>query len=360
MVGNARPPLHAVGTALVAALAALSCSPASVRSTTPAARVPETWVSTPRPGDDLDSLAFWPERKWLIATAKQTDMLLVFDGATGTLLRTVGSSGTGPGQLDRPNGIAVVGDLVLVVERDNHRIQAFRLPDFDPAGMFGQDTLRRPYGLAVIERGPAFDLFVTDNYETASGESPPDAELGERVKRFRFSTSYGQLVASHVASFGAVTGDGVLRTVESIAVDPDRNRLLIAEEGVRGRGIRVYTVDGAYTGTTIGSSLFGAEPEGIALLTCSAGGYWIATEQRLHRSVFHVLSRENLEHLGSFSGNRAANTDGIAVTPDTVDGRNVGWLFAIDNDRAAAAFSWTEIAMALGLDASCTGSGQAP
>jgi 3-phytase len=287
-------------------------------------------------------------------------MLLVFDGTTGTLLRTVGSPGTGPGQLGRPNGIAVVGDLALVVERDNHRIQVFTLPDFGSAGTFGQDALRRPYGLAVVERGAGFDLFVTDNYETASGETPPDAELGERVKRFRVSAAEGKVVASHVASFGAVTGEGVLRTVESIAADPERNRLLIAEEGADGRGIRVYTVDGAYTGTTLGSDVFAAEPEGIALLACSRGGYWITTEQRLHRSVFHVFSRESLEHLGSFSGGRVANTDGIAVTPDAVDRRGAGWFFAVDNDRAVAAFPWPGIAAALGLDAPCAVSGRAP
>ena len=34
-----------------------------------------------------------------------------------TLLRTFGSEGKGEGQFDRPNGIAVYGDYVFVVER---------------------------------------------------------------------------------------------------------------------------------------------------------------------------------------------------------------------------------------------------
>ena len=56
--------------------------------------------------------------------------------------------------LERPNGIAVVDDLAFVVERDNHRIQAFTLPDFTSVGTFGASVLRLPYGL-VVERAGA-------------------------------------------------------------------------------------------------------------------------------------------------------------------------------------------------------------
>ena len=71
---------------------------------------------------------------------------MVYDAETGERLRTVGGPGKGPLQFSRPNGIAVFGDVLFVVERDNHRVQALQLPDFSPLGMIGKDVLRVPYG----------------------------------------------------------------------------------------------------------------------------------------------------------------------------------------------------------------------
>ena len=121
----------AIATALV-----VGCTPAADRapaahaaSPTPPARtvatVAEAFVSPLTPADNIDSPATWrtPDGQiWLIATAKATDKLVVYDGSTGRHLRDVGATGTGLGQFDRPNGIAVTDDLLWIVERDNHRV----------------------------------------------------------------------------------------------------------------------------------------------------------------------------------------------------------------------------------------------
>jgi 3-phytase len=151
--------------------------------------VAETFETPRLPDDDVDSVAFWKgdAGEWLIATAKATHVLHVYDAATGEHLRRVGGEGGEIGQFRRPNGIAVAGDLALVVERDNRRVQFLRLPDFEPVGTAGGDVLRRPYGLAVLPGADGVhDLFVTDNDETPDEQIPPPAELGERVKRFRW------------------------------------------------------------------------------------------------------------------------------------------------------------------------------
>ena len=114
--------------------------------------VPEAFITALTPADNLDSPASWiaPDgSRWLIATAKATHALVVFDGDSGKRLRVVGGKGKALGKLDRPNGISVVDDLVFVVERDNRRVQVFSLPDFTPLIAFGQDELREPYGLWV-------------------------------------------------------------------------------------------------------------------------------------------------------------------------------------------------------------------
>lgn len=141
-------------TVLAAALAATlvaGCTPATGNDPVAGAAAPaangervvstiaEAFLSPMTPADNIDSPAAWraPDGAlWLIATAKATDKLVVYDGSTGQHLRDVGSSGTAPGQFDRPNGIAVTDDLLWIVERDNHRVQVLSLPDFAPLATF--------------------------------------------------------------------------------------------------------------------------------------------------------------------------------------------------------------------------------
>src|SRR5690606_18557350 len=101
----------------------------------------------------------------LLATAKATDKLVVYDGSTGETLRSVGSKGQAAGQFNRPNGIATHDDLAFVVERDNRRVQVLRLPSFESLGFFGSEQLAKPYGLWVRPAGEGrLELLVTDAY----------------------------------------------------------------------------------------------------------------------------------------------------------------------------------------------------
>ena len=162
---------------------------------------------------------------WLIATAKATDKLVVYDGSTGRHLRDVGSSGTGPGQFDRPNGIAVTDDLLWIVERDNHRVQVLSLPDFAPLATFAAGDLRKPYGLWVDRRADGYSVYVTDSWdngEDAQGRDilPPLAELDKRVRQYHVTRNGAKVEANLVASIGDTTEAGALRVVESIWGDP--------------------------------------------------------------------------------------------------------------------------------------------
>jgi 3-phytase len=94
---------------------------APAAATVPAPRlltVTESYVSAESPADELDSLATWPAadgRTWLIASAKSTHRMVVFDADSGERLRDFGVEGSARGQFDRPNGIAVFGDHLFVV-----------------------------------------------------------------------------------------------------------------------------------------------------------------------------------------------------------------------------------------------------
>lgn len=353
---------------LCAALLA-ACSTAPLHTSTPPAPPPktaadaviaETWVSAPVAGDELDSLVAWPTeggQVWLIATAKATHHLAVYDADSGERLRTVGTPGSAVGQFNRPNGIAVFGDLLFVAERDNHRVQAFRLPEFAPLGAFGADVLRSPYGLWAHETAPGdVELFVTDSFmaDFRTMTLPPMAELDGRVKRFQVRVEDGgKLEARLLGQFGDTGAAGALRMVESIAGDPAHDRLLIAEEDRRvGSTLRDYRVA---TGTYNGHSLptFDADAEGVALWSCSAdSGYWVAVDQ-LTPTRFRLFDRATLAPAGVFSGKVTSNTDGETVYAMPTKRFPSGALFALHNDESLAAFDLRDIARALDLQGDC-------
>lgn len=330
----------------------------------PTAVVPEAFVSADSTGEELDSLATWPAEDgntWLIATAKASHRLLVFDADSGAPLRTVGTKGEALGQFKRPNGVLVQGDHLFVVERDNHRVQVFSLPDFTPLAVFGDTVLRSPYGIWMHETAPGeYDAYVTDSfmYGEKYDQVPAWEELSERVKRFaiRIDPASGRLDARYAGAFGDTSPEYALRMVESIAGDPANDRLLIADEDRRHVStLRDYTLAGRYTGRSLPDASFGAEAEGIALWSCrNGGGYWVAVDQLVPLTVFHLFDRNTLAHRGSFKGDVTSYTDGITLHPAATRAFTGGALYAVHDDKAVTAFDLREVARMLELDPDCT------
>jgi 3-phytase len=349
---------------LLLAAAATACgrpdagSPASSASAD-TARVAEAFISVFKEEDNIDSPAIYHgagDTHWVIATAKATHTLVVFDAVTGAEVRRVGSEGSGEGQLRRPNGILVVDDsLLLVVERDNRRVQGFHLPSFRSLGSFGTEQLRNPYGLTAFARDVGWRVYVTDNYETPEETVPPLAELGERVKWFQIRLANGRLSATFGGAFGDTTDAGAIRVTESILADPANNRLMIAEELETDSYHKVYSLDGEFTGETLGRGFFPQQAEGIALYACGAdAGYWVATDQGPVVNTFHLFDRMTLAHVASFAAARTNTTDGIVLTQRAFGPFPAGAFYMAHGDAAISGLSWAAIAEATGARQDCT------
>lgn len=304
-------------------------------------------------GLELDSLATWvsPEgAPWLIATAKGAGLLLAFDGETGAELARVGTDSP----LLGPNGVAVFGDLLFVVERDAARVAVLALPEFVHLGDFGREWLAQPYGLWLHETAPfELEVFITDSY---SGQPTALERNDRRIKRFRVTLDE-EIHAQLLDTFGSSGEAGALRQVESIAGDEDQGRLVIADEWRESGAppaLRVYDFDGGYRGEDIGSGLFQGEPEGVALYDCPDGsGYWIAADQHARHNRFHLFDRSSLEWLGSFAGEDVGGSDGIVLRSAASEKFPDGVLYVVDAGQAVVAFDWRDIARALGLHSGC-------
>ena len=366
-----RIPTTALATLLLVACATtapqLDAVPAAATAPTHRAPQPltvaERYASDEGSPDELDSLATWTTedgRTWLIASAKSSHRLVVFDADSGERLHTVGREGDGPGQFNRPNGVAVQGDHLFVVERDNRRVQVLSLPGFEVVGTFGNTELRSPYGIWLTETEPGeLEVYITDSfmYGKRFDQVPAFAELDQRVRRYRVQFDQaGRLVTHYAGSFGDTREASALRMVESIAGDPANDRLLIADEDRRHEStLREYTFSGRYTDRSLPQDSFGAEAEGVALWSCPNGaGYWIAVDQLAPLTVFHLFDRATLAPRGSFHGILTARTDGVALHAAATPSFPGGALFAVHDDKAVTAFDLRDVARALGLQPGCT------
>jgi 3-phytase len=319
--------------------------------------VKEVFFTTDQTRENIDSPSSWhgnDGQHLLFATSKEAHSVNVFDAINGAMLQRIGGQGLELGQFNRPNGVTVVDDLMLVVERDNRRVQVLSIPDFKPITSFGESELDNPYGLHVEKlKAGEYHVYVTDNYETPTGEIPSDQDLGLRVRRYLLevegTTGEGELDLS----FGDTSGPGRLFVVESIFGDRANGNLLIAdelEEKQRGRQVKVYDFEGNFTGKTFGNGLFESQVEGIALYeTSETNGYWFVADQGKIRNSFHIFDRRTFQHLGTLQGERTLNTDGIWITQTPMLRFPHGALYACDNDKAISAFNLTEVFSALGL-----------
>ena len=323
--------------------------------------VAEAFVTPSTPDDNIDSPASWLQdgKLMVVASAKATDLLVVYDGDTGARLRTVGGSGKALGKLSRPNGIATIDDrFVFVVERDNRRVQMFQLPEFTPLLAFGDDVLQQPYGLWVRRKGAGYQVLVSDAYmvgEDAKGDDivPPLAQLDRRIRRYEVVEDGGKWAAQPAGTFGDTTAAGAIRVPESLFGDEATNRLLIAEEdGPTGTRLREYDLQGRYLGRDVGRGQYVAQAEGIALMRCADGsGWWVASDQFSDRTVFHLFDRKGLRHAGSFAGKVTGLTDGVWLD-ERGDARfPQGAFYASHLDLGVAAFDWRDIPKALKLRA---------
>jgi 3-phytase len=320
--------------------------------------VPEVFRTVPlTEGKDVDSLAFWsgPEGPpWLLATQKDLSYILVLDATTGELLQRVGGMGEELGQFNRPNGLAVIDDLALVVDRDSRRVQVLRLPDFEPLGSFGEDVLKFPYGVAVDRPGEWYEVFVTDSHDARADKRPDPESFANRVRHYRFRPTNPGLEVELVRSFGETTGDGALYRVESMAIDRPRGRLYVADE-LR-LNLKVYSLEGEFLGT-FGDGRHYYEPEGVVLLSCGPQdepeGYIIAADQT-QPTRFLVWDRGSLAPRGAFTGEPQIEvTDGVVFVPTDHESAAAGLLYATHHDVQIVAYRWADIAEAMGFPTDC-------
>ncbi|MBK8946114.1 MAG: hypothetical protein IPM32_12700 [Ignavibacteriae bacterium] len=309
-------------------------------------KINESFQTSANELDNVDSPTFYKLNDttiWLITTAKSTDRLLVHDASNGKFIKYVGTKGNGQLQFLRPNGIFVIDSLLFIVERDNARIQVLQLPQFEFVTFVGNGNLIKPYGIFVYYENESYNIYVTDNYETADEQIPIDSELGNRIHFYKLQFDKDEAKTELIKKFGETNSNGVLRIVESINGDLENNNLLIAEEKEDETCIKVYNFNGDFKNKVVGLKLFKSQVEGIALYKKNNNGFWIVTDQDSSANIFHLFERKTFNHIGYFKSDNTKNTDGIWLTQESYTNFPQGAFFAVNNDKNISGFNLKDI-----------------
>lgn len=145
-------------------------------------------------------------------------------------------------------------------------------------------------------------------------------------------------------------GPAPFRGIDAITVIDDM--LLVAD--TERAHVKIYTLAGVFTGKTLGAGILRHEPEGIALFACHEGdGYWIVTEGDPGGRRFRVFGRSGLRYRGAFAGKAERATEASAPAPDPVGAVEWRSFYALGDRESVAAFRWSDIAAALGLQQDC-------
>jgi len=331
------------------------------------ARVAPIFETGEIPGSNVDSVAVWVapdgQPSLLFVTQKDGDRIEIWNASTGarhTQRPFLGNTPESslPGDFDRPNGVWVVthvrhaagfSDILLVTDQENLRVQVFRLPELEFFGVFGQDQVGKGYGIGPYHDGTDFFVFITDNI-------PPAAFPG-KIKKYRLRPDGSGIGADLLFGVGSSGGTPPLPNVESVLADLAHDRLHVCgDEG--GRMNFVFRLDGSYTGVSYGDPQFEFNQEGINLYDIGGGdGYLLVSDQHTDGTPneFEVFDRRTIAHIGAFTSPPGGaivteNTDGAYLEQRPLAGLPNGAFYAVNDDRNAHGYDWTDIAEAMDLE----------
>ncbi|GEM_PF-6227595 len=191
----------------------------------------------------------------LLVTDKRRMLIHVLNSATGKLIRTIGTSGSGELQFDQPNGIAVDDQgHIFITEQTNRRVQVLNR-DYTFAGFIGgpgsgAGQFDKPMGIAADATGR---IYVTD--ENLNKVAVFDRIAGQVKWQFKFEF--------------ADNGAGKIDHAESITIDRARQRIYLSDEGQL--HVKVYDLNGKFLhafgsgGTGLGQFASSGQPEGVAV-----------------------------------------------------------------------------------------------
>ena len=243
-------------------------------------------------------------------------------------------------------------DIAVVTERNEGRLRVYSLPDMTPLDggtgipVFLGTPNRECMGIGLYKRPTDGEIFAV--VSRTGGPS------GSYLWQYRLhDDGGGQVVGTHVRSFGAFSGRA---QIESVAVDDELGFIYYSDELA---GVRKYHVDPDHQDAAeelaiIGVRDFSRESEGISIYDLGDGtGYILVSDQKANR--FNIYPREgtaadpHTHPLLKRVDVRAKDSDGNETASTTLlTDYPGGLLVAMSTDKTFHYYAWDQFVNAPG------------
>ena len=257
------------------------------------------WKSDIYHNYNVDSIAVINNN--VLVTSKEKNLILILDDKSGKLIDTWKG-------FNRPNGILAFDKYVLIIERDNKRVQLFEYSTRKLLDTWGHGFLKKPYGGTVKKLYNGYQILVTDDmtksiysiiYKFKNGVLSRDSS--SVWKRLSFATK-----------------------LESLYYDCNKDLLLVADEARE--IVLIYDFKSKSMIDSFGERILTGEPEGISKWK----DYYIITNQSKTDNKFYIVNEDfDIFHILKIKG--VSNTDGITV--------NNNFLYVINDDLQVVKFN---------------------
>ena len=103
----------------------------------------------------MNRLKWWynniSKEYWLFVLSEDSNKVFILNALSGKYITSLGSHGDKVGQFDTPTDISIYDNFLFILEKDNHRVQIFSLPDLKFIGIIGEVELTQPKCIETIK-----------------------------------------------------------------------------------------------------------------------------------------------------------------------------------------------------------------
>jgi 3-phytase len=247
------------------------------------------WKTLCHSKTSMDKLQWWynkySKEYWLFILSKDCSKIFILNALSGKYIKSLGTCGDKVGEFDGPVDMTIYDDYLIILEKDNHRVQIFSLPELVYVGFIGEIELSNPNCIESIklkkDNKEFCCLYIGDNL---------DNKPSRRKCYFRFIFEINKMGIYDTEVLKIEPDNkGELGYIESIRYDSVHDNLLIVDK--LSKDIKVFNFENNYKKTIL-KDQFKGEPGDIDLMKDNNKGMiFIGDFSRLD-NFFHIYSRD--------------------------------------------------------------------
>jgi 3-phytase len=279
----------------------------------------------------MNKLKWWynefSKEYWLFILSQDSNKIFILNALSGKYIKSLGSHGDAIGQFDTPSDMSIYDDYLFILERDNHRIQIFSLPELKFVGIIGEVELTAPNCLETIklrkDNKNYCCVYVGDNLDNKPSRNKCYFKF---ILELNESGIYDTEVTRYEPKEKSQLG-----FIQSIKYDGVQDNLYIVDK--LSKDVKIFNFNDQYKSTIL-KNYFKGNPGEINIIQ---NNIFIGDFSRLD-NFFHIFSR-NFKHENTLVSDKTLKNECFCI----INHNNNLILYTADEDDEILAYRIYEL-----------------